>query len=201
MFHREKINLTLNKNYNYFYKFLSTFKNPKIKWNSQRNYKGFCNTNNLYMFSTKSFFLFVFFKIYFKYKLNVLSDIYAIDYISNKYRFHINYNLISKSFNRRIFLKFFIKIFESMFSLWNLFKSSIWLEREIWDMFGVFFIGNLDLRRILTDYAFIGFPLRKNFPLLGFFELRFDFFKKSVILSNIELTQEFRKFNNDLNWL
>jgi NADH-quinone oxidoreductase subunit C len=77
----------------------------------------------------------------------------------------------------------------------SIYKSSLWLEREIWDMFGIFFSEHPDLRRILTDYGFEGFPLRKDFPLSGFNEVRYDDEVKRIIYEPIEITQEFRSFD------
>jgi NADH-quinone oxidoreductase subunit C len=77
----------------------------------------------------------------------------------------------------------------------NEFFSVSWLEREMFDMFGIFFLGNMDLRRILTDYGFVGFPLRKDFPLSGFFEVRYDDILKRIVLEPIKLSQEFRLYN------
>jgi NADH-quinone oxidoreductase subunit C len=82
-----------------------------------------------------------------------------------------------------------------------LYKSSGWLEREVWDLFGIFFVEHPDLRRILTDYGFQGFPLRKDFPLSGYTELRYDDESKSIVYEPIELAQEFRFFQFESPWL
>jgi NADH:ubiquinone oxidoreductase subunit C len=78
--------------------------------------------------------------------------------------------------------------------------SSNWLEREVWDLFGIFFIGHNNLRRIITDYSFNGYPLRKDYPLSGYLELRYNEITKSIIYDNIELLQEFRVFNLEIPW-
>merc|ERR1712054_532703 len=85
-------------------------------------------------------------------------------------------------------------------SITSLFKSANWLEREIFDLFGIFFAGHKDLRRILTDYGFQGNPLKKDFPLTGYLELRYDEYKKYVGYKNIDLMQEFRVFNTESPW-
>ena len=85
-------------------------------------------------------------------------------------------------------------------SLVSLYKGSGWAEREIWDLFGVLFLNNPDLRRILTDYGFEGYPLRKDFPLTGFIEVRYDDEKKAVVYESLEVSQEFRMFNFGSPW-
>jgi len=142
--------------------------------------------------------------------LNMLVDIVGLDYISKLERFHLYYNLLSLRNFYRIF--FHISTFEvvssiemeeskKVFSLSNTkYLNYSWLERENWDMFGIFFFGNLDLRRILTDYGFEGFPLRKDFPLTGFVEIRYDDELKSVLYENLELAQEFRFFDFESPW-
>jgi NADH:ubiquinone oxidoreductase subunit C len=103
------------------------------------------------------------------------------------------YNFLSISKNNRIILKSYVK--NSVTSLSSLYNSSIWLEREIWDLFGIFFNQHPDLRRILTDYGFDGFPLRKDFPLTGYVEVRYDDEKKRVLQEPLEVSQEFRVFD------
>jgi NADH-quinone oxidoreductase subunit C len=85
-------------------------------------------------------------------------------------------------------------------SLTVLYNAATWMERENWDMLGIFFANNYDLRRILTDYGFEGFPLRKDFPLTGFLEVRYDDEQRSVIYEELELTQEFRFFDFESPW-
>jgi NADH-quinone oxidoreductase subunit C len=99
------------------------------------------------------------------------------------------------NFNLRLFLRCFVLEFYKVNSMANEFFSVSWLEREMFDMFGIFFLGNMDLRRILTDYGFVGFPLRKDFPLSGFFEVRYDDILKRIVLEPIKLSQEFRLYN------
>ena len=110
-------------------------------------------------------------------------------------RFFIIYNFLSIIFNIRTQL--FIKIKENKFiiSLINFFKSSSWLERELWDMYGICFSNNKDLRRLLTDYGFEGNPLKKDFPLTGFSEVFYSDSLKRVSYKPVELSQEFRLFN------
>jgi len=100
-----------------------------------------------------------------------LVDIIACDFPKKKMRFCVRYLLLSLRFNVR--LQIITKFFETqpIFSVCYLFNSSVWLERELWDLYGIFFLGNIALRRILTDYGFLGHPLRKDFPLSGFIEV------------------------------
>lgn len=122
-----------------------------------------------------------------------LSDICIIDYPNRNSRFEINYNLLSVENNVRIFLKTYISTYVDSVS--HIFNSSNWMERECWDMFGIYFLRHPDLRRILTDYGFEGFPLRKDFPLIGYLEVRYDDELSSIVYEPIEMAQEYRLFN------
>lgn len=135
----------------------------------------------------------------FQYK--ILSDICVIDYPDKNWRFEINYHLLSLRYNSRIRLKIYTDELTAVDSCISLYKGASWFEREIWDMFGIFFKGNYDLRRILTDYGFEGHPLRKEYPLTGFFELRYDEVQKKVIYEPLELAQEFRIFDFKSPWI
>jgi NADH dehydrogenase (ubiquinone) Fe-S protein 3 len=115
-------------------------------------------------------------------------------------RFSVVYNLLSTLFNIRILLKIFIDDCQPVDTSTSIFKSSNWWEREVWDMFGIVFINHPDLRRILTDYGFDGYPLRKDFPLSGYTEVRYDDNVKRVVLDSIELSQEFRHFDLSSPW-
>jgi len=123
-----------------------------------------------------------------------LMDLWVVDYPANLKRFEINYLLLSLKYRFRVLLKVNVSEDDNLKSISDIFKSSGWLERESWDMFGVYFSGHLDLRRILTDYGFVGFPLRKDFPLTGFVEVRYDDGEKRVVLEPLEMMQEFRNF-------
>lgn len=115
-------------------------------------------------------------------------------------RFEFVYVFVSTMYNFRFFIRGFLSIFESLKSMTYLFNSANWLEREVWDMYGVFITGHPDLRRILTDYGFSGFPFRKDFPLSGYVELRYDEINKYVVVEPLELSQEFRYFKFDNPW-
>ena len=124
-----------------------------------------------------------------------LIDITAIDYPENIERFEIVYLLLSTSMNERLVIKAHLKEGDQIPTISNIFKSALWSEREIWDMFGIFFSGHPDLRRILTDYGFEGYPLRKDFPLTGKVEVRYDPALKRVKYEPVKLAQEFRDFD------
>ena len=154
----------------------------------------------LYIRLKNIYFFLYFLKNHSRYKYNILMDLTCVDYPNNFFRFNLIYNLLSIRYNTRIIVIVELNDSNIVPSINNLFKSSNWLEREVWDMFGIFFYNNLDLRRILTDYGFKGFPLRKDFPLTGFLELRYDDEKKKIINESLEITQEFRSYNFISPW-
>lgn len=124
----------------------------------------------------------------------MLIDICSIDYFEKKYRFEIIYSLISIFYNKRISITTSIDEIIPINSIVSLFKSANWAERENWDLFGIFFCKHPDLRRILTDYGFRGHPLRKDFPLTGFFEINYDYTEKRVIYNKVSLMQQNKIF-------
>jgi NADH-quinone oxidoreductase subunit C len=128
-------------------------------------------------------------------RFNVLVDICGVDYPERERRFEVVYNLLSLPLNQRIRLKLETGEDEPVPSAVSLYSSAGWWEREAWDLFGIAFAGNPDLRRILTDYGFEGHPLRKDFPLTGYVELRYDEEQKRVVYEPVKLTQEFRSFD------
>jgi len=131
-------------------------------------------------------------------QFKVLNDLCIIDYPEKMDRFELSYNLLSIKYNFRIFIKSYTSAYAP--SLSALFNSANWIERECWDMFGVFFTNHPDLRRILTDYGFDGFPLRKDFPLTGYIEIRYDDEKANIVYEPLELSQEYRLFNFTSPW-
>jgi len=134
------------------------------------------------------------------YQYNILSCISGLDLIEKKYRFCIVYDLLSVTFNTRLRIKLFIDAITTIFSINNIFRNSNWWEREIWDLFGVYFENHPDLRRLLTDYGFEGYPLRKDFPLSGYIEIRYDILEKRMVSEPLELAQEFRTFTFEMPW-
>ncbi|CRK99644.1 CLUMA_CG012955, isoform A [Clunio marinus] len=129
-----------------------------------------------------------------------LVDIAGMDVPSRPYRFEIIYNLLSLRYNSRIRVKTYTDELTPIDSCNDVYKAANWYEREIWDMYGVFFANHPDLRRILTDYGFEGHPQRRDFPLSGYVELRYDDEKKRVVCEPLELAQEFRKFDLEAPW-
>ncbi|KAH8865388.1 NADH dehydrogenase [ubiquinone] iron-sulfur protein 3 [Schistosoma japonicum] len=129
-----------------------------------------------------------------------LSDITAVDIPSRKYRFQIVYNLLSLRYNSRIRVLTYTDELTPVDSSCSVFQASNWYEREVWDMYGVFFYDHPDLRRILTDYGFVGHPQRKDFPLSGYTEMRFDEEYCRVVIEPVELAQEFRRFEFNSPW-
>ena len=129
-----------------------------------------------------------------------LIDITAIDYPNRESRFDLIYILLSLSLNKRILIRSTISENENIESLTPLYKTSNWIERECYDLFGIKFINHPDLRRIMTDYNFEGHPLRKDFPLTGHTEVRYDDLQKKVLYEPVKLNQEFRNFDYSSPW-
>jgi NADH dehydrogenase (ubiquinone) Fe-S protein 3 len=134
------------------------------------------------------------------YQYEVLSCVSGVDLLLKQHRFLISYELLSIRYNSRLRIKVFANSFSLIPSIVPVFINANWWEREIWDLFGVFFVNHPDLRRLLTDYGFEGHPLRKDFPLIGFNELRYDNNSKSIIYEPVSLSQEFRAFNYETSW-
>jgi NADH/F420H2 dehydrogenase subunit C len=130
----------------------------------------------------------------------VLIDITAVDYPERASRFEVVYIFLSIHQNCRLRLKTKIDELTPIESLTDIFPAANWFEREAWDMFGIFFANHPDLRRILTDYGFDGHPLRKDFPLSGFLEFRYNDAKKRVIFEPLQLSQELRFFDFTTPW-
>lgn len=130
-----------------------------------------------------------------KLRFTILTDLFAADFPSRTERFEVVYNLLSLQLNLRIIVKTSTSENEALPSASDIFSAATWYEREIYDMFGITFDNNPDQRRILTDYGFIGHPLRKDFPLTGHAQVRYDESLKKVIYEPVVLQQEFRDFD------
>lgn len=130
----------------------------------------------------------------------VLIDICGVDYPERAERFDIVYHLLSPRLNQRIRVKIATDEATPVASVNDVFPAANWYEREAYDLYGIRFIGHPDLRRILTDYGFQGHPLRKDFPLTGYVEVRYDDEKKRVVYEPVKLTQEFRDFDFESPW-
>ena len=133
-------------------------------------------------------------------KFKQLIDIVAVDYLGDDQRFRIYYLLLSHENNLRIKVSINLSIDEKAPSIVKLYPSSNWMEREVFDMYGIKFKNHPDLRRILTDYNFKGFPLRKDFPLTGFNEVRYSEKEKKVIYEPVKLEQDYRNFDFESPW-
>jgi len=133
-------------------------------------------------------------------RYKIICDITATDFLERELRFEVVYNLISVTQNSRIRVKTSVNELTELESLTSLFPSANWYEREVWDFYGIIFKSHPNIRRILTDYGFNGHPLRKDFPLTGYSEVRFDVERKGVVNEPIELAQEYRTFNFSSPW-
>ena len=133
-------------------------------------------------------------------KFRQLIDITAVDYPEKKQRFKMVYLFLSHKFNQRVILSFFFNENEPVSSLTKIFPAANWMEREVFDMYGIKFKNHPDLRRILTDYNFEGFPLRKDFPLTGHTEVRYSEDKKKVVYEPVKLEQNYRNFDYESPW-
>ncbi|WP_347139943.1 NADH-quinone oxidoreductase subunit C [Paracoccus sp. SSK6] len=128
-------------------------------------------------------------------RFSTLVDITAVDYPERPQRFDVVWHLLSMYQNHRIRVKIAIREDEIVPSMTRIFPCANWFEREVFDMFGILFSGHPDLRRILTDYGFSGYPLRKDFPTTGYVEVRYDESEKRVVYEPVRLTQEYRQFD------
>jgi NADH-quinone oxidoreductase subunit C len=135
-----------------------------------------------------------------KCRFKQLIDITAVDYLGREKRFKVVYLLLSHENNLRIIINVHIDERVIVPSIAKIFPSANWMEREVFDMYGVSFKGHPDLRRILTDYGFEGYPLRKDFPLTGHTEVRYSEAKKKVISEPVKLDQEYRDFDFESPW-
>jgi len=135
-----------------------------------------------------------------KLKFNQLMDITAVDFPDKEDRFEMVYIFLSINLKARLIIKFSINEEISIDSLSPIFPSANWYEREIWDLFGISFSNHPDLRRILTDYGFVGHPLRKDFPLSGNVQVKYDIATKKVVYEPVKLTQSFRTFDFESPW-
>ena len=133
-------------------------------------------------------------------KFRQLIDLTVVDYPESAKRFKVVYLFLSHEFNHRLVLNYLINENEIIPSLTSVFPSANWMEREVFDMYGVNFKDHPDLRRILTDYGFEGHPLRKDFPLTGHTEVRYSEDEKKVVMEPVKLEQNFRNFDYESPW-
>lgn len=192
------MNKHINKSYNlinYLIKILGSlfFRKIVIKKNN--------NTILIYIDKDNLLTLLNFLKNHTLLQFKTLISVTAVDYPKKKDRFEVNYFLLSYLLNTRVIVKVSVDDTTPLPSISKIYNSANWYEREVWDLFGVFFSNHPDLRRILTDYGFEGFPFRKDFPQTGFLEVRYDDEKKYVLYESIEMAQEFRSFDFMTPWL
>jgi NADH-quinone oxidoreductase subunit C len=133
-------------------------------------------------------------------QFKLLMDVCGVDYPEREQRFDVVYNLLSLKHNQRVRVKVMTDEATPVPSVTTVYSSAGWFEREAWDLFGIFFSDHPDLRRILTDYGFEGHPLRKDFPLTGYVEVRYDEDQKRVVYEPVKLTQDFRTFDFMSPW-
>jgi NADH-quinone oxidoreductase subunit C len=133
-------------------------------------------------------------------RFTILTDLFATDFPEREKRFEIVYNLLSLKLNRRLLIKFCCNEEQKPKSIHSIFSASVWYEREIYDMFGIYFDDSPDMRRILTDYGFIGHPLRKDFPLMGYVQAKYDPVVRRVVYEPLDPNQTFRDFDFSSPW-
>ncbi len=133
-------------------------------------------------------------------RFSTLVDITGVDHPSRPARFDVVYHFLSMYQNHRIRVKCAVREEETLASIVDVHASANWFEREVYDMFGILFTGHPDLRRILTDYGFRGYPLRKDFPTTGYTEVRYDEAQKRVVYEPVSLVQEYRQFDFISPW-
>jgi NADH/F420H2 dehydrogenase subunit C len=138
--------------------------------------------------------------IHYNTQFKSLMDLFGIDYLDKSLRFQVVYNLISYFTYNRIYLKIWTNELSPISSITTIYPEANWYERECWDLYGIFFKNHGDLRRILTDYGFQGHPFRKDFPLSGFTELRYDEKFQRISYEPIKSIQEFRFFDSLTPW-
>jgi NADH dehydrogenase (ubiquinone) Fe-S protein 3 len=189
--------------------FISTIAKNVPSWIKSIHYEN--GEVSITVFSESIFPFFVYLKNHTNTQYKLLMDITAVDNLNGsseaadsnpekEKRFEVVYILLSIQTNSRIRITTYVDELTPLPSVVSLYRSAGWYERETWDMFGIFFSNHPDLRRILTDYGFEGHPLRKDFPLSGYVEVRYDDSEKRVISQEIQLAQEFRFFDFSNSW-
>lgn len=133
-------------------------------------------------------------------RFTILTDLFAADFINRAKRFEVVYSLLSLKLNQRIVLKISLSENETPHTISDIYQAANWYEREIYDMFGIEFVNSPDMRRILTDYGFQGHPLRKDFPLTGHLQVKYDSNLEQVVYEPVALEQEFRNFDFASPW-
>ena len=183
---------------------MSVLVNNKLIIKSLHKFLKIVPVKNVYFYNKETVFfinsrfllnVLLFLKLHTHCQYTILVCISGVDYLTKSNRFELNYELLSLRYNNRIRIKLSINELDIVDSCEKIYISSSWHECEIWDMFGVFFNNHTNLKRILTDYGFEGYPLRKDFPLCGFIEIKYNELQKRIITESIELSQEYRTFD------
>lgn len=158
------------------------------------------NTLNIFVDSKDLYFVLTVLNLHSNLQYKVLTSITGVDYPDRKKRFEIIYELLSVRYNSRVRVITLVNEVTPIKSVHSIFPASTWWEREIWDLFGVFFDSNHEIKRILTDYGFDGHPLRKDFPLSGYVESRYNDKIKRIVSEPLEHAQHFRFFDFSSGW-
>jgi NADH:ubiquinone oxidoreductase subunit C len=162
-------------------------------------------TNYCYYYITSERYVvpvLLFLRNHYQLQFKVLIDICVSDFYTKLFRFQVNYLLLSMFFTSRLILKLNLLSFQNITTITTIYKNANWMEREVWDLFGIWVAQHTDLRRILTDYTFFGSALRKDFPLTGYIELYYDEFYNSLLFVKISLQQHFRLYTvKTIKWL
>lgn len=159
-----------------------------------------CTSLSLYVLKKKLYFVLLLLKLHFNCQFKTITELTASDYPIYTQRFNLLYVLHSVIYRQTSIVKTWCSELDTLDSIVPLFSGASWFEREVWDMFGIHFAGHPDLRRILTDYGFMGFPLRKDFPLSGYVELRYYDKYKKIVYSPVKLVQDYRKYDLRSPW-
>lgn len=167
---------------------------PNVKTEFYQLQYGFLSTN--FIFKKLIYLL----KNHFMYHFKILSYISGVDYPSSNNRFKLVYDFLSIKFNNRLRVKICVNETMPVKSISFLFLGAIWWECEAWDMFGIIFARQKAIVRLLTDYGFHGYPLRKDFPLSGFLESKYNLFKNKISYDKLELAQSYRLFRQKSPW-
>lgn len=160
-----------------------------------KNFSSVQNLITLHVYNKSLHFIINFLKHHTNTQYQTLIDLIVVDYPKRVERFEVTYVLLSTFRNNRLLVQCSLSSLAPLYSLTTYYSAAAWFEREAWDLFGIFFINNFDLRRILTDYGFDGHPFRKDFPLSGYIELRYDENQKRILSEVVEISQEYRYFD------
>lgn len=158
------------------------------------------NETSIVINNTNLLFCLNILKNHINYQYSLLSCITGVDLLNKNYRFGIFYDILSLKHNSRLRIKVYLNELTVIHTSIPIYVNANWWEREIWDMFGIYFQNHPELRRLLTDYGFEGYPLRKDFPVVGFIDSYYDNFYKKVSLTNIELAQDYRPSLHHNSW-